>query len=230
MTNEPSAPEAGWYPTPGGELRFWDGTQWLALPEPDDTGVTSDTAAEISTDSIAEQSRDIGDAPETGAAMLMPGNRKRRMWIAISIAVVMVLALAGGGIAWKSAHDAQVVAEAEEAAAKVEADREAAATAAQKRADDVERAARASAVDGIEASVKAMAEGHASDGVIDGPILEASCSPLGGGSTDDLTESTTVFKCFVANKDNGDGTMSGYTYNATMNWSTGSYTYGLGPT
>jgi hypothetical protein len=29
-------------------------------------------------------------------------------------------------------------------------------------------------------------------------------------------------------EDNGDGTMSGYTYNATMNWSSGSHTYGLG--
>jgi hypothetical protein len=73
-----------------------------------------------------------------------------------------------------------------------------------------------------------MAEGHAADGVIDGPIIEVTCSPVGGGSTDDLTEQTTVFECFAAYKDNGDGTMSGYTYNATMNWSSGSYTYGLG--
>ena len=40
-------------------------------------------------------------------------------------------------------------------------------------------------------------------------------------ATDDLTEQTTVFECFAAIKDNGDGTMSGYTYNATMNWSSG---------
>jgi hypothetical protein len=32
----------------------------------------------------------------------------------------------------------------------------------------------------------------------------------------------------VANKDNGDGTSSGYFFNATVNWNSGSYTYGLG--
>jgi hypothetical protein len=43
-----------------------------------------------------------------------------------------------------------------------------------------------------------------------------------------LSQLTTVFECFVADKDNKDGTQSGYYFNATMNWSTGSYTYGLG--
>jgi hypothetical protein len=157
------------------------------------------------------------------------------MWIGIATTIVLVLGLAGGGVAWKAAHDAQVVAEASaaaavvaKAAAKAEADKEAAAEKAQDKADDLERADRAAAVDGIEASVKTMAEGHATEGLIDGPIIDASCSPVGGGSMDNLDESTTVFECFVANEDNGDGTMSGYTYNATMNWSTGSYTYSLG--
>lgn len=53
-------------------------------------------------------------------------------------------------------------------------------------------------------------------------------APVGGGSTDDLTETTTVFECFAANEDNGDGTMSGCKYHATMNWSTSEFTYGLG--
>jgi len=141
-----------------------------------------------------------------------------------------------GGIIWKSVHEAQAAAAAQAAAsaaaaaeAKEKARAEANAAAAKERADDTERAARSSSVKGIEDSVKKMAQGHADDGVIDGPILDVTCSPVQGGSTDDLTESTTVFECFVANEDNGDGTMSGYTYNATMNWSTGSYTYGLGP-
>lgn len=28
MTNEPSAVPPGWYPEPGGDLRYWDGTEW----------------------------------------------------------------------------------------------------------------------------------------------------------------------------------------------------------
>lgn len=55
-------------------------------------------------------------------------------------------------------------------------------------------------------------------GLIDGSIISVSCSPVSGGSTDDLTETTTVFECFVATNDNGDGTMSGFKYHATMNW------------
>jgi membrane protein involved in colicin uptake len=153
---------------------------------------------------------------------------------------VLLLGLIGGGIAWKVASDARqqaaaaqaaaerAAAEESAAAAREEQEREEAAAAAQQRRDDAERDERRESVTEIEASVKEMAEGHATDGIIDGPIIEVSCSPVGGGSTDDLTEQTTVFECFAANKDNGDGTMSGYTYNATMNWSSGSYTYGLG--
>ena len=126
-------------------------------------------------------------------------------------------------------HDREVAAqEAADAAEKVRADAAAATEKAEKEADDRERATRALSVDGIQDSIKKMAEGHASDGLIDGPVLDTSCSPVDGGSTDDLTETTTVFECFVSSKDNGDGTMSGYNYHATMNWSSGSYTYGLG--
>lgn len=57
--------------------------------------------------------------------------------------------------------------------------------------------------------------------------MSASCNPV-SGSTDDLTDITTSFDCFVATKDNADGTQSGYFFNATVNWNSGEYTYGLG--
>jgi len=76
--------------------------------------------------------------------------------------------------------------------------------------------------------VKSMAEGHVTDALFDGPILDVTCSPVAGGSIDDLLQTTTQFNCFVATEDNGDGTMSGYYYHATMNWDTGEYTYGFG--
>jgi membrane protein involved in colicin uptake len=171
--------------------------------------------------------------PEPSAA---PRKRRVGKWLAIAGAVAVLLGLVGGGIAWKVADDARVAAaEAEAAAEKAAAEEredqereETAAAAAQERRDDADREARRASVSEIEASVKTMAEGHAADGITDGPIIDVSCSPVGGGSTDDLTEQTTVFECFAANKDNGDGTMSGYKYNATMNWSSGSFTYSLG--
>lgn len=212
-------PAAGWYPTPSGEQRYWDGAQWLALPPPPDAAPSSPGMRP--------------DGPRSE-------RRGRTTWLLIAVAAVLLVGLVGAGIAWKISDDeqkaqaaAQAAAEQSAAAASEEQARQEAAAAssaaaAQEAADDAERASRLASVSEIEASVQTMAEGHAADGIIDGPILEVTCSPVGGGSTDDLTQQTTVFECFAAYQDNGDGTMSGYTYNATMNWSTGSYTYGLG--
>jgi hypothetical protein len=205
----------GWYPTPTGGQQYWNGEQWLALPPP------SDAAGSLTS------------TPETSPP---PKNRRVARWLVIAGTAVLLLGLIGGVIAWKVAHDAQVAAAAAETAKEKAAAQEqekqrreeAAAAAAQERQDAADREARRESVTEIEASVKKMAEGHAVDDIIDGPIIDVTCSPVGGGSTDDLTEQTTVFECFAANEDNGDGTMSGYKYNATMNWSSGSYTYSLG--
>lgn len=193
---------AGWYPTPTGGQRYWDGERWTNLPWEGDTATVQERPT-----------------PK--------GKLSKRALMVIAGVGILLVALVGGGVAWKVAADQQAAAEvvAAEEAAQAKED---AAKAAQDRRDQAERQDRADSVAEIENSVSAMATGHAADGVIDGPIIDVSCSPVGGGSTDDLSEKTTVFECFVANKDNGDGTMSGYYYNATINWDTGSYTYGLG--
>ena len=207
MTDDAHVTPAGWYPVPSGGQRYWDGAKWLDLPAP--------------------------------SSSLEPAKNTKRLpkkW-AIGALVALVL-VCGGGAIWKVAHDAQVAA-AEEAAinlaAQEEADRVAAeearraeAQAAQQKRDNAERASREAAVAEIETSVKTMAEGHVAKGLIDGSIISVSCSPVSGGSTDDLTETTTVFECFVATNDNGDGTMSGFKYHATMNWTSGEFTYGMG--
>ncbi len=203
-TAEPSptiAVQAGWYPTPDGEQRYWDGSAWTNLLW-------------------------------NGDVMARPAlaqTRKRRRALIIAVAgVVVVAGLVVGGLAIKSnidSHNAQVAAAAHAAAVKKKA---ADAAEVKQEKDDAERAARKAAIPGIQDSVKDMATKDVGTGVIDGPILGVSCSPVGGGSTDDLTEQTTVFQCFVSNKDNADGTQTGYYFNATMNWSTGEYTYGFG--
>lgn len=103
---------------------------------------------------------------------------------------------------------------------KVVADREAATQAS-------ERESRGLTVTEIEGSVKTMADGNAADGLHE-PVTSVACSPVDGGSTDDLTDQTTAFDCFAVKTDNPDGTQSGYYYNATVNWSTREYTYGYG--
>jgi hypothetical protein len=210
-----TATPAGWYPTLTGDQQYWDGEKWLELPPPP---VSANSSAGIS------------------ASNSTPNRRRLVKGLLIAGVGVLLLGLIGGGLVWKSAHDSHVAAAAAAAAAQKAANqsreqqqREAAAASAAKASqDDAERASRRATVTEIEASVKTLAEKHASEGTIQGPIISVTCSPVAGGSTDDLTQQTTVFKCFVANKDNGDGTMSGYNYNATMNWSTGSFTYGFG--
>jgi hypothetical protein len=224
MDELPPAAPAGWYPGPDGGQRYWDGKSWLAVPAP-----------EI----ISEQT--LREPPSSTHNKL-----SKRGWI---VAVVAILALAGlgiGGYAAKTAHDATQAAlvaeqsaksrddQAAEVIAKAEAaEAEKVATAkkvkeAQALKDKVERALRKETVSEIEKSVKKMAKGHVKDDIIDGPIVDVSCDPVAGGSVDDLSEKTTAFQCFAANKKNKDGTSNGYYYNATMNWKTGSYTYGYG--
>lgn len=202
--------QPGWYPTPDGTQRYWDGLRWLSIPPPE-----------------APQSVDE-----------KPHRRSRRVWTLVAVmAVVVVGLLVAVGVGFKAEQDREVAAaeeakRAEEAASAQAADEAAAAEVAaqreQERAEAEEREVRREAMTGIEASVETMAEEHIEEGIIEGPVLAVSCSPVAGGLIDDLTEQTTVFDCFVATEDNGDGTMSGLSYNATMNWSTGEYTYGLG--
>ncbi|OZC84452.1 hypothetical protein CH304_18645 [Rhodococcus sp. 15-649-1-2] len=205
MNNDSQAAQPGWYPTPDGGQRYWNGTAWLDLPDPASTH-------------------------NTGTSQ--PRWRPTKKAVIVAAAVLAVLVI--GGTTTKLVADSnareeqQAVEEAAQAAAQLESDRLAAEAAEKEEKDDAERLSRILSVSEIETSVKTMAEGHVEKGIVDGPIIKVKCSPVGGGSTDDLTETTTVFECFAANKDNGDGTMSGYKYNSTMNWSTGSFTYGFG--
>jgi len=212
----PPRTPAGWYPTPDDRQRYWDGFSWTDLPWSEADALTSATS--------------------TGHVPRQRWSSKRRKTILIaSIALVVVAGLLAGGLALKGSSDRQIAATKitkaktteRLAAAEAKASADAAAEAKQVM-DDAERAARTATVAGIEASVKTMADKGVTDKLLVGPILSVKCSPIGSGSTNDLTQLTSVFECFAANKDNGDGTQSGYTFHANMNWSDGSYTYGLG--
>lgn len=202
---------AGWYPDPENleVQRYWDGENWLDIPVPP-TG--------------SPVSRQPTSKPQMS----------KRTKILLGIGAGLVVLVAASGIGWKmvvdnqaaiaQAEEEQRIADEEQAEIEAEQDR----LEAQMLLEEAARDARKASIEGIQDSVKSMAEGHIADGLLTGPIIEVTCSPVGGGSTDDLDQSTTVFGCFVANKDNGDGTMTGYHYNATMNWDTGQYTYGMG--
>lgn len=165
----------------------------------------------------------------------------------VILSIVLLLISGGSAIALSVQHASQVAAEQERAAvvaaekkereaeeekqeaeAKAVADREKAAQEAAEAADNMERAVRLLTVTSLEESVLKDAKERVDEGVLTGPVLRASCTPLGGGSTDDLTAITGTFKCIAVNEEHDDGTASGYRFSATVNWDEGSYSWNLG--
>lgn len=202
MTSGSDKVPAGWYPAPNGGQRYWDGERWLALPNPDNSTVAA-------------------DSPKQAV-----GGRKK---VVVASVVAIILAAAGIGafLISKNNHETQM---RDAAIAASSSQAAAARAAADAEADRVksERAKRTAAVKDIEADVKTFAQKQSAEGLFDGPVLSVTCDPV-GGSTDDLTAQTTIFACFAATTDNGDGTFSGEKYHARMNWNTGEETYGYGP-
>jgi cytoskeletal protein RodZ len=199
---------------------LWDGERWTGLTRP--RRADPDLSGEPVGAPAAEGTRAGGRAER----------RRPRKLVVVAIVAAVVLLLGGGGTAVAVVHAQQTAAEARakekrEAAARLRAEEREAARNAQEASDEAERSSRRATVTEVEASVKKMAEEDVTKGIIDGPIMSVSCNPV-SGSTDDLTDTTTTFDCFAANKDNEDGTQSGYFFNSTVNWSSGQYTYGLG--
>lgn len=211
MPSELAAVPPGWYPAPQGGQRYWDGQSWLALPEPDDA-----------TPFPGEDTSPAGK----GAA------DRKKIVIAGAAALIVIVAAAIGALMWKNSHDTQMrndaIAASSSRAAADKSAADAAAAELVRRDNETKRAERTAAVTELESSVEALAQEHVDGGLFDGPVLSVTCDPVGGGSTDDLTAQTTIFECFAATTDNGDGTLRGRKYHATMNWDTGKYTYGLG--
>lgn len=105
----------------------------------------------------------------------------------------------------------------ESAAAKTKADK-----------DAVERIIRQTIITSLEASILKDAQKRETEGRLTGPFTRASCTPLGGGSIDDLTAKTGTFECIAVNKKNDDGSESGNVFSATVNWTAAEYQWHLG--
>lgn len=226
----------GWFPNPANsdEEVYWDGDRWTGDKRPVYNPALTESLAESGADKASPDTADGSDsnASSAGSAtadVAAPKTRKA-LWIAVAVSVALLLA--GGGVTAivvsNNVHAQQVAAQKAAAKKKAEAEQaKEAAEAAQQAADDAKRSQRRDTVTQVEASIKKMAEDDINKGLLTGPVIKVTCNPV-SGSTDDLTDTTTTFDCFVANKDNGDGTSSGYFFNATVNWTSGSYTYGLG--
>ncbi|MCC3279895.1 hypothetical protein LJ754_12120 [Arthrobacter sp. zg-Y40] len=183
------------------------------------------------------QSSVPGDyCPNCGASY----NRKRGRLSKKTIAIILAAVLAiGGGTAITLAvqHSQEVAAQeeadrkaseaAEKAAEKAAAEQKKLQEAAEKKAA-AQRAVRALIVDGLEEAVQKDATERVDAGRLDGPIQRTECTPLGGGSVDDLTAITGTFECIAVNEKQDDGSESGYVFSATVNWDKASYSWHLG--
>ncbi len=213
MTDQAPKAAAGWYPTPEGGQRYWDGDQWTSLPEPPSSASSSEHSKKPA--------------------------RSRRPTVLAGVVMAGVLLVAGGvAFAVKAGVDQRAAAElaeaeaqaAEEKAAEEKREAEdAARTARVERAiAREERAKRDDLVLQVETAIADMARGHIAEGFIDGPVESVGCNPVAGGSTDDLSAQTAVLECFAAGPRDSSGNARGWFYNATVNWDTRSYTYGWG--
>ena len=151
----------------------------------------------------------------------------------VALGLIVVLLLAGGGVAGylvKHHHDQQVAAKHNrKVASKREARHKAAAAASLKALQDSEeRASRRSIVTSLEKSVTKDAEKDVNTGLLDGPILRTECSHTSGGGIGDLAQNSGNWSCLAVDKDNADGTSSGYEFSANIDYKAGSYTWHLG--
>jgi hypothetical protein len=149
--------------------------------------------------------------------------------VRLIIAAVLIVMIGGIGISLSIQNTNRLNAE-QAAAAEAEAEKkkESEAAAAKKSADDAQRTVRKAIVTELEASILEDAQDRVWSGDLRGPITLASCTPLGGGSSDDLTAITGTFQCIAVNKTNADGSSSGYRFSATVNWNDLSYSWHLG--
>ena len=179
------------------------------------------------------QSSVPGDyCPKCGASYVRKRSRLSKKTTAVILAVVLVVG-AGTAITLAVQHSREVAAQEEadrkaaEAAKKAAAEAKKLQEAAEAKAS-AQRAVRALIVDGLEEAVQKDATERVDAGRLDGPIQRTECTPLGGGSVDDLTAITGTFECIAVNEKKEDGSESGYVFSATVNWDAASYSWHLG--
>lgn len=163
-----------------------------------------------------------------GTPYIRKSRKPSRKVAIVTLAAVLLLAGAATGIAVKRTNDASAR-DRTTAAAEQAAEREAKRLAdLQVATDEAERKSRSALVKELEKNVSKYAKKLVKEDLLDGPIKYASCTATGGGSTDDLTSLTGTFECLAVNKENDDGTSSGYAFAGTTEWATGEMTWKLG--
>jgi hypothetical protein len=163
---------------------------------------------------------------------------RRRKALVFLLPLLLILAAAGVGTYLKIDHDNRVQAEREEQAeerreAAAERERKRQQAAERERAvdaefDRIDRQLRRETVGGLEKAVTEDAQEAVNTGILEGPILRTECDPAPGETPMDLSVSTASYDCLAIYKEDTDGTYTGWTYTADVNFDTGRYSWSLG--
>ena len=178
--------------------------------------------------------------PHCGRRFTADGGRTSgRVKIMIGlVCALLVLGGAGVSVAIKIHHDNQVAAQhrrelgaehVRAAAARARAAAARAAVAARQAQEQAEVTQRQALETQLQNSITQDATSKANQGLLtNGPAQSTSCTPVSGGSSQNLSQSTGTYSCIAVYQTNSDGTQSGYRYSGTVNFDTGSYTWQLG--
>jgi type II secretory pathway pseudopilin PulG len=162
-----------------------------------------------------------------------------RVKLAIAgLALLLVLGGAGAAVAIKLHHDSQVAAQhrqvaaqQRQAAAAEQARAQAAAQArqTQQAAQAAEVTNRQSLETQLQTAITKDATHDVNQGLlVNGPAQSTTCTPVSGGSSQSLGESTGTYSCSAIYQTNSDGTTTGYRYSGTINFQTGMLSWQLG--
>ncbi len=181
----------------------------------------------------AALSRTSGDfCPHCGEPFSGKRGRKGRYrpskYVVAAIVALLALGAAAtvGVIKVQHDRDAQARRAAKAKQAAEQSRRDAAVRA--KQAETAQQIAqRHKAERAMEKSITKWARKEVTKGTLTGSIKRTSCTPIGGGS-ENLADVTVKYDCLAVTTYNSDGTWEGYTVHATMDFSDGSYTWGLG--
>jgi type II secretory pathway pseudopilin PulG len=164
------------------------------------------------------------------AAVANSGISRRVKVALVGLLALLVLGGAGAAIAIKLHHDSQVAAQHRRAVAAAQARQAAAAQAQQQQQAQqaAETTQRQTMETSLQNAITKDAQQSVDNGVLTGPILSTSCTPLSGGSSESLSSASGTYTCLAVNKLNPDGTSSGYHYSGTIDFTTGTSTWRLG--
>jgi hypothetical protein len=186
--------------------------------------------------------------PQCGAPYIRKRRQTSKRTVIIGTAgLVLLLGGGAGALVLKHSHDQDVrqvaaarsssaaaAAASARAAARAAASSSAAASAsaaaaAKVRRANAERALRRADIRFLEQTIKRDAIKDVNDGLLSGPILKVDCTPIGGGSVDNLTAHTGKFSCLAVTTINvSSGTERGYSFSGLINWDNGDVQWQLG--